>query len=232
MSKVQERILEMDLKKLLEPFSPEDLEFRAGATSQDKTRALALPYITSRSIMDRLDQVCGPENWQDMYTAGPNGGVLCGLSIRINDEWITKFDGADNTNVEAIKGGLSDAFKRAAVKWGIGRYLYGLPVLWVRAEQRGKSIAIDENEARAKLFGPAPTAHQAEPPPRDYRAAEAQRRRAGETRQDDPRQQFYALGKEAIAAGRLDSARFNALAGRGPEVGWPAVLEELLAAAS
>jgi hypothetical protein len=66
-----------------------------------------------------------------------------------------------------------------------------------------------------------------EPPPRDYRAAEAQRRQNGEIKQDDPRQKFYALGKEALADGRLDSAQFNILAGYGAKDGWPAVLERL-----
>lgn len=149
----------MNLDGLKQPFEPNDIEFRAGATNQQKTSALALPYITSRAVMDRLDEVCGLENWQDTYTTGPNGGVLCGISIRIDDEWITKWDGADNTNFEAVKGGLSDAFKRAAVKWGIGRYLYALPTVWVTATQRGKSISIDEDEARRKLFGQQPSKH-------------------------------------------------------------------------
>ncbi len=143
----------MDLKLLAEPFDSKDVEFRAGATTQDKTKALALAYITSRAVMDRLDQAVGPENWRDEYTAGPDGGVLCGISIRIDDEWITKFDGAANTNYEAVKGGLSDAFKRAAVKWAIGRYLYALPSPWVACEVRGKTVKIDEGEARRKTFG-------------------------------------------------------------------------------
>jgi hypothetical protein len=143
----------MNLADLKKTFEPSDIEFRAGATNQDKTKALALPYLTARSIMDRLDSVCGPENWQDTYQAGPGGGVLCGISIKIGDAWITKFDGADNTDIEAVKGGLSDAFKRCAVKWGIGRDLYALPRVWVKAEQRGKSVVIDEDEARAKMFG-------------------------------------------------------------------------------
>jgi len=154
----------MELEKLKHPFNPNDVEFRAGATSQDKSRALALPYITSRAVMDRLDEVIGPENWQDKYEAGPLGGVMCGISIKINDQWVTKWDGADNTNFEPVKGGLSDSFKRAAVKWGIGRYLYDLPTIWVKAEQRGKSIIIDEDEARQKIFNTSPNKSIADSP--------------------------------------------------------------------
>ena len=128
--------------RLAEPFAPDDLEWRAGATNADKTKALALAYITSRAVMDRLDEVVGPENWRDEYKSGPDGGVICGLSLRVHDEWVTKWDGAENTEFEAIKGGLSDAFKRAGYKWGIGRYLYKLESVWVPCEVRGKSVVL------------------------------------------------------------------------------------------
>ena len=128
--------------KLAAPFNPSDLEWRAGATNEGKTQALALAYITSRAVMDRLDEVVSPENWRDEYQPGPDGGLICGLSLRVNEEWITKWDGAENTQFEEVKGGLSGSFKRAAVKWGIGRYLYKLPKVWVACEQRGKTVVL------------------------------------------------------------------------------------------
>jgi len=127
---------------LAEPFHPDDLEWRAGATNADKSKALALAYITSRAVMDRLDEVVGPENWRDEYQPGPMGGLICGISLRVNGDWITKWDGAENTQFEEVKGGLSAAFKRASVKWGIGRYLYKLPNVWVTAEARGKTVVL------------------------------------------------------------------------------------------
>lgn len=156
----------MNLNDLKQPFSPDDIEFRAGATNNEKTRALALPYIDARAVLDRLDSVCGPENWRDEYQPGPAGGVICGLSIRINNEWVTKWDGAENTDYEPIKGGLSDALKRAGVKWGIARDLYSLPKVWVSCEAKGKAIVLDENEARAKMFGGGQRQAPAQPAPR------------------------------------------------------------------
>jgi hypothetical protein len=94
--------------------------------------------------MDRLDDVGGPRNWRGEFATGPNGGTICGISILINGEWVQKWDGADNTDFEGIKGGLSDSFKRAGVKWGIGRYLYRLDTPWVACEQRGKSVVLKE----------------------------------------------------------------------------------------
>lgn len=100
--------------------------------------AMALAYIDARDVMDKLDAAVGPENWQDSYTETPSGRVICTLSIRIDGEWVSKSDGAGGTQVEAEKGGVSDALKRAAVKWGIGRYLYRLDSPWVRCEVKKK----------------------------------------------------------------------------------------------
>lgn len=140
----------IDLSALSAPFPPEEIEWRIGSTNADKTKGLALAYITSRHVMDRLDEVAGPANWQDRYEVhGPR--CICYLSIRVNDEWITKADGAGDTHVEAEKGGISDALKRAAVKWGIGRYLYDLGNVWVDCEQRGRSTIIKPGQEQ-KLF--------------------------------------------------------------------------------
>jgi len=119
----------MDFTKLSEQFPAEDIEWRIGQAgeSNGKVWATALAYLTSRAVMDRLDAVCGHGNWKNEFQKGPEGGILCGISIRVDNEWVTKWDGASNTEIEAVKGGLSDAMKRAAVQWGIGRYLYNLP---------------------------------------------------------------------------------------------------------
>lgn len=120
-------------------FYADEVEWKIQSTSKDKTRGMMVAYIQSRAIMNRLDSVMGINGWRDEYAAGPGGGVVCGLSLRFGGDWITKWDGADNTNIEAVKGGLTDAFKRAAVKWGIGRYLYSLPGYWVDLDERGKA---------------------------------------------------------------------------------------------
>lgn len=116
------------------PFPPECISWRTGATDAKKLgvkpwqakSGIALAYLTARDVMERLDDVVGGENWQDRY---PYPGC-CELSIRINGEWITKSDASDVTDVEGIKGQSSGAFKRAAVKFKIGRYLYDLPAVW------------------------------------------------------------------------------------------------------
>jgi hypothetical protein len=104
---------------LKEPFSVRQLSWRSGGGGRQ------LAYINARDLMKRLDDVVGPENWQDRYEEC-HGRLVCYLSIRVEGEWITKSDGAGDTNIEGEKGGMSDAFKRAGVKFGVGRYLYYL----------------------------------------------------------------------------------------------------------
>ncbi len=162
----------IDFKKLCEPFPPDRVSWRVGSTSGDKTRGLALGYIDARDVMQRLDEVVGPENWQCRYSHAENKTV-CEIGILIPrhedmPEWVWKADGAGDTDFEAEKGALSDAFKRAAVRWGIGRYLYDLPAEWVHIEPAGKSYRIKEHELKrltAILQGQAPPP----PPPTNSR---------------------------------------------------------------
>lgn len=138
-------------EELGRPFPATELEWRiqrAGVGSGGDIWAIAVCYVTARAIMDRLDAVVGPTRWRTSYEKGPAGGVLCGLSILVENEWVTKFDGADNSrnkggdddggNDMAVKGGLSSALKRAAVHWGIGRYLYNIPSKFAKVSDHGK----------------------------------------------------------------------------------------------
>ena len=108
----------MELSKLKEPFKANELEWRLQQCGESNGRiwGKCLCYISNRSIQARLDKCVGEQNWRNEYKEGPSGGILCGISIKVGDEWITKWDGADNTQVESVKGGLSDAMKRAGAK--------------------------------------------------------------------------------------------------------------------
>lgn len=119
--------------RLRDPFPETDIEWRIGRAGQsgELLWAMALAYVTNRAIMERLDEVFGIDGWKNEFIPAPLSGLLCGISARIEGEWITKYDGAHETDIEATKGGLSGAMKRAAVQWGIGRYLYNLEATFV-----------------------------------------------------------------------------------------------------
>lgn len=122
----------MDLSKLTDPFAMENIEWRVSRAGmgRDGIFCLVLAYVTARAIQARFDAVCGPENWRleepRMLDVNGKSAFACGLSIRIGEEWVTKWDVAEPTNVEPAKGGWSSAVKRAGCAWGAGRYLYYL----------------------------------------------------------------------------------------------------------
>src|SRR5579883_3629229 len=111
---------------LAAPFEPEEVKVRSQSGRQ-------LHYVTARTVMNRLDNVLGPENWWDEYVPNENS-VLCRLSMRLPDgTTLTKADAGGYAGMadqgDDDKSGFSDAFKRACVKFGVARYLYrdGVP---------------------------------------------------------------------------------------------------------
>jgi hypothetical protein len=129
---------------LAAPFPGETISWRVGPTNErsrredQPLRGQPLCYIDARDVMDRLDSVVGFNNWQCNYTPGVGTSIVCNIGINIG-QWIWKADGAGPSDMEADKGALSDAFKRAAVRFGIGRYLYDIKAPWIELEVRGKS---------------------------------------------------------------------------------------------
>ena len=126
-------------------------------------------YITARTAMNRLDQVLGFENWEDTYERDPGGSdnILCRLSITLPDgRRITKCDvgspGNTGDDGEDDKGAVSDAFKRTAVKFGVGRYLYGDGVYRCPSPDRQALPGPAQTPAPA----PAPAADAGPPPKR------------------------------------------------------------------
>lgn len=134
------------------PFAPEDLEWRLQQVNTEKPWGIAVPYVTNRAIQNRLDDVAGPDNWYNEYkpwhSSGKKESQLCGISIYFEEtqRWVTKWDGAEDSDIEPVKGGLSDSMKRAAVQWGIGRILYEMDAVFVDVEQRGKTWIIPKKE--------------------------------------------------------------------------------------
>lgn len=132
-----------EMKKFLEPFPASDIDWRLQSCGEKNGKfwGKALAYITSRAVQERLDEVCGPDGWKTEIKKDGDA-YLCILSIRVEHEdgtveWLSRTDGADSTDIEAVKGGISGAIKRAAVQFGIGRYLYNLKESWANISDNG-----------------------------------------------------------------------------------------------
>jgi len=147
--------------QLAAPFADSDIEWRYSSISKDKTSGLVVAYVTNRAIQNRLDAVLGIGGWKNEFVPwhadkkNNKESQLCGLSIWIEErnEWLTKYDGADDSETEPIKGGLSDSMKRAAVQWGIGRYLYEMDNVYANTEK--------EKFIKRSEYGKLNAAHQA-----------------------------------------------------------------------
>jgi hypothetical protein len=126
----------MDLAKLKKQIP---YRWRIQSINKQGTKASAVAYIDARDVMEVLDEVVGPENWQDRYST--EGDLLiAGIGIKTGGEWVWKHDTGSKTFVEEEKGQISDAFKRAAVKWGIGRFLYEIDTQWVSINKDKKPV--------------------------------------------------------------------------------------------
>lgn len=148
------------LDALSQPFKDDEIEWRAQMFSNygGNVSVLVLPYIEARAAMKRLDDVLGT-NWKDEYheiTIKGQQAFQCALSIKIGDEWITRTDGAEASAIESVKGGYSNAFKRACVKFGIGRFLYDLPEVWLPLLQKG-SVYVKDKKSNCSGYVNPPT---------------------------------------------------------------------------
>jgi hypothetical protein len=120
-------------KALSEPFRPEQLKWLPKTVRGD--RALALPYISGSDVQNRLDRAVGIAGWRDDYDVLPCGSVVCTLSLLVGGQWISKQDVGSPSEQpdehDRVKAAFSDALKRAAAKWGVGRYLRYLKSSWL-----------------------------------------------------------------------------------------------------
>jgi len=139
------------IKKLSEPLP---FHWRISRLNRAKGVAECVPYIDARDAMNRLDQVLGPFGWQDDYK-DLGGKIYCTVKIlylakfkssaSIEEKnagrgvWYEKSDCGMPSDIEGDKGQASDAFKRACVKWGLGRFLYAVPPMYCPVREFGKT---------------------------------------------------------------------------------------------
>jgi len=129
-----------DLKK--------EIPFKWRVQSSNQWGASCVAYIDARDVQDILDDVCGAENWQVLYEEH-KGNLFSKIGIFVNSEWVWKSDCGTESNVEKQKGEASDSFKRAAVMWGVGRFLYSKKIIKLPVkEEKGKFNPYSEKTGR------------------------------------------------------------------------------------
>ena len=132
---------------LTAPIQPNEIEWRVqSVTSTGKM--IVVPYINNRCVMQRFDAAFGPTNWTSEFREIGNG-FICRLTVTVDDHFVYREDGASKTNIEPEKGGISDAMKRAAVQFGLGRCLYDYPKVMIETD--GKFIPDWAHDKLGKL---------------------------------------------------------------------------------
>lgn len=188
-------------------FEPDEVKWKAQAVKNN--RALACAYIDARLVEERLDEVVGCENWSDAYDVLSDGSVTCRLAVRFGGEWVTKTDvGSPSEQPDGgdrMKAAFSDALKRAAVKFGIGRYLYRLPSVWVEYDPARKQLA-----ERPQLPAWAcPRGRQQQPPAQQQARPQGQQPQGQPAPQQQAAQQQPKADKPAAGAMPATGAEFR-----------------------
>jgi hypothetical protein len=138
--------------RLAHPFSPQQTSWKAQVVKD--ASCLPVCFIDARDVQDRLDEVMGIGGWKDEYELVPGEKtIFCRLWLNLPDRgWVPRSDiGAmsDQPDIgDKMKSAVSDALKRTAVKWGVGRYLYSMHSGWVDYDTQKKRIP---DSAYAKL---------------------------------------------------------------------------------
>lgn len=126
----------MELTALTAPLTAHEIEWRVQSQTKDGQKIVVVPYITNRSVMQRFDDQFGWAGWQNEIKE-IEGGFLCTITAVLpGGEIVRKTDGASRTNVEPVKGGISDAMKRCAVQFGLGRALYDFPKVFIETADK------------------------------------------------------------------------------------------------
>ncbi|MDR6753466.1 Rad52/Rad22 family DNA repair protein [Deinococcus soli (ex Cha et al. 2016)] len=117
-------------KRLQEAFPVHMVQWKPGAFSRDRSRALMMAHIDARAVQDRLDAIC-PHDWEFRVEVVP-GTRQPTVKGRLTVLGVTREDigEAPEGDLGTLKAAASDALKRCAVHFGIGRYLYDLPKTW------------------------------------------------------------------------------------------------------
>jgi hypothetical protein len=140
-------------RKLCKPFAAALVELKPGATTQDKSRALCMPFVDSRAYQTRLDRVVGPEGWAVEYRPLSDRAVLCRLTILgVTREDVGECNAADEN---AATSAVAQSFKRACSAFGLGRYLYSLPQIWAAYDEKKRQI-VDVAGVVAQMYAKLP----------------------------------------------------------------------------
>ena len=202
--------------RLAEPFPAAAVSWRAGSLSRDKKRAQALAYAEPRVYEDRLNDVLGPD-WSCRFITWGDQRLLCELTVTVADGLggardVTRTSTGEFDSGDKVAQGTAaeaQAFKRACSKFGLGRYLYDLPLTWVGYDENSRRLT-ETPSLPARFTAPAvrPEPRLLDPPA--VKAATKADVTVEVKAEPEPKREPLLSGRRADAMGReLTKLGFN-----------------------
>lgn len=142
------------MEQLSEPFDPKYIDWKPQVKSRDGKKAMAAAYADIRAYIDRLNKVVGREKWAHSieiktvdYSSGKGGDgsmrskVVVIVAVAISGVGIGIDVGESPTDdPNAFTSAFAQAFKRACVQFGLGRYLYDIESRWYELDEYGQWV--------------------------------------------------------------------------------------------
>lgn len=157
------------IKDLRRPFKPAEVNYKIQTVGTKA--ALCVAYVDARHVQERLNAVCGglwENEFREVIVSEELRAVECRLSLLITEPGgigYTKVSHSDvgsfdnvNEDQHGLKAVYSDAFKRAAVHFGVAVCLYSHPTSFLDFEycrkhpKTGKVSGL-KSEGEEKLRG-------------------------------------------------------------------------------
>lgn len=193
------------LAELTKPFHPSRVSWKPGATKGD--RALALAYADLRVYMERLDEVCGDE-WEVSYEPWGNDRIICRLTIAgVMRSSTGEMAAQDEKNEMGGTVAEAQAFKRACAMFGLGRYLYTLPSVWVDFDASQKQIAASGKAKLNAMLDQHYRKATGKKPSADHMGSESSVEDNALKHESPPHQRLWGIGQSVVGKQDWDAAR-------------------------
>lgn len=131
-----------DLKILCAPFPKDRVGVKVQSLSKDKTKAMLVLYVQHTDVYARLEEVDPTWSCEVVSLSQQREVLSCEMKLTVK--------GVTRTNVgegDDPKSAYSDALKRCAMLFGVGRYFYDSDTVWVpydESRDRFKSWTLDD----------------------------------------------------------------------------------------
>ena len=132
------------------PCTADEIEWKQDSDPKKhkKNWSRYVPYVDARALMERLDKAFEhfwsvKTEYMGMNKKGTDM-YMSTIKIEIGNVKIERNDWAEDTAIGPIKGGASNAFKRAGTQFGFGRELYNYPTVYVQFEGDWAPFGIDK----------------------------------------------------------------------------------------